>query len=677
MNFFSGMKIGAKISVGFGAILTLMTITSIIVYFSITSLIESSRWVNHTYEVIRVAEKVGAAMVDMETGQRGFLISGKDEYLEPYNAGITSFKVFLKKGQKLTSDNPDQGRRWREVNNLKLQWLQETAEPEIAARNQVTRGAEALTNFKMISSRLVGKNIFDAIRVMLADLDNKFKQQNNDKGSQLIILLTLDLLNMETGQRGFLLTGQDTSLEPFDNGQKSLKDHFSQARKVLRGGVSVSDINALENKIEDWVRLAAQPEIDARTSMNNYPLTIDDVTKMMDNGKGKFFMDTIRGVLNDIVDAEEILIKVRGEEQNSTSTYAKSLIIVGTLIAIGAGSFIAFFVIRDITLPINATNAILRNIAKGQGDLTQRVVVKTQDEIGELGEYFNLFISKLQGIISEVVSSANQLATAAEEMTVVSSQSRKNLIKQNGETMQVATAINEMSSAVEEVTRNTEHANVAASNANSELIAGKMLVDETLESIRHLSENIENSAAVLDRLKLHSESIGTVLDVIKDIANQTNLLALNAAIEAARAGEQGRGFAVVADEVRTLAKRTQDSTSEIENIITQLQTGAEEAVCVMESSRVKSSASLQKAEQDGEFLTSISSTLNTILDMSTQIANSTKEQACVTQEVNSGINSIQCIAEETSAGAEQTTKTSEEVAHLSANLQTLVGQFKV
>ena len=529
----------------------------------------------------------------------------------------------------------------------------------------------------MISSRLVGKNIFDAIRVMLADLDNKFTQQNNTQGSQLITLMTLDLVNMETGQRGFLLTGQDTSLEPFDNGQQSLSEHSAQTRKVLRGGVSVTDINALENKIGDWVRLAAQPEIDARRNMNNYPLTIDDVTKMMENGKGKFFMDTIRGVLNDIVDAEEILIKVRGEEQKSTSTYAKSLSIVGTLIAIGAGSLIAFFVIRGITIPINATNAILRNIAKGQGDLTQRVVVRTQDEIGELGEYFNSFISKLQGIISEVVSSANQLATAAEEMTVVSSQSRKNLIKQNGETMQVATAITEMSCAVEEVSRNTEHANVAASNANNELIAGKVLVDETLDSIRHLSENIENSAEVLDRLKIHSESIGTVLDVIKNIAGQTNLLALNAAIEAARAGEQGRGFAVVADEVRTLAKRTQDSTSEIENIITQLQSGTEEAVSVMGSSRVKSSASLQKAEQDGEFLTSISSTLNTILDMSTQIANSTKEQTCVTQEVSSGINSIQCIAEETSAGAEQTTRTSEEVAHLSANLQTLVSQFKV
>jgi methyl-accepting chemotaxis protein len=219
------------------------------------------------------------------------------------------------------------------------------------------------------------------------------------------------------------------------------------------------------------------------------------------------------------------------------------------------------------------------------------------------------------------VSSAKQLATAAEEMTVVSSQSSKGLLRQNNETIQVATAVNEMSSVVEKVTRNTENANIAASNANNELKAGKVLVDETLTSIRTLSVDVENSADALDRLKVHSESIGTMLDVIKNIAAQTNLLALNAAIEAARAGEPRRGFAVVADEVRTLAKRTQDSTSEIENIITKLQSGAEEAVSVMESSRSKSSISLQKAGQDGEFLSSISSTINTILDMSTQLRN--------------------------------------------------------
>jgi methyl-accepting chemotaxis protein len=453
---------------------------------------------------------------------------------------------------------------------------------------------------------------------------------------------------------------------------------LEQTRNILQdGAISRADIDTLEKKIGDWSRRAAQPEIDARKEINRYPLTINDVINMMEDGKGKLYMDSIRGVLKNIVKTEEVLKKTRSDEQASSSWFTKSFSIVGTLIAIIIGSIIAFFVIRGITLPIKATKAILRDIAQGQGDLTKRVDVKTQDEIGELGNYFNSFISKLQSIISEVVSSANQLASAAEQMTVVSSQSSKLLLNQNSETTQVAAAVNQMSCALEEVTRNTENASVASSNANNEVRAGSELVNQTLTSIQDLSTDVGNSADVLDKLKVHSENIGSVLDVIKNIATQTNLLALNAAIEAARAGEQGRGFAVVADEVRTLAKRTQDSTSEIEKIITQLQSGADEAVNVMESSRAKSNTTLQQAKQTGEFLSSISSTISTIVNMNTQIAVSAQEQEKVIQEVNRSITSIQDIATETSTGSQQTTKTSEEVANLSANLQMLVGQFKI
>lgn len=676
MGFFNNMKIGSKILSGYGVILALMMLVSIVVFISISSIVDASHWVNHTYKVIRNAESLSAAMVDMETGQRGFLITGKNKYLEPYSAGKIIFKNLIDEGQQLTSDNPSQVELWKEVERLESRWFKEAAEPEIAARRQVTLGSEAVANFKTVSSGPDDKNIFDAIRVMLGELENTFQQQNNTRGSQLVTLMTLDLVNMETGKRGFLLSGQDDSLKPFEQGQQSLSMHLEQTRTLVRAEVgNVADIDALEIKVGDWVRLAAQPGIEARRDMDRFPLTIDDVTAMMENSNGKLLMDSARSILKDIVDAEEVLIITRSDQQDLTSLFAKSFSILGTLVALGLGGIIAFFVIRSITLPIQATNRILRAIA--QGDLTKRVDITSQDEVGELGGYCNEFISKLQNIISEVVSSSTQLATAAEEMTVVSSQSSQGLLKQNSETTQVATAVTEMSSAVEEVKRNTENASIAASNANNEVTAGNELVNETLISIKTLSDDVVNSADVLDRLKVHSENIGSVLDVIKNIADQTNLLALNAAIEAARAGEQGRGFAVVADEVRTLAKRTQDSTSEIEQIITQLQSGAEEAVSVMESSRSRSSTTLQQAEKTGTFLASISSTINTILDMSTQIAASAKEQTKVTQEVGRSINSIQIIAEETSTVAEQTTKTSEEVALLGANLQTLVYQFKV
>lgn len=678
IKFFNNMRIGRKISVGYGLILVLMTVVSTVVYFSISSIVDASRWVNHTYEVIRVAETVGSAMVDMETGQRGFIITGKDEYLAPFIAGKATFSKLIVDGKKLTSDNPEQGIRWEKVEELESVWLAEVAEPEIEARRQVTLGAEANNQFKTISARIIGKEIFDSIRVILADLEAKFQRENNQRGSSIVTLITLDLVNMETGQRGYLLSGIDASLQPFNDGQKSLAIHLDQLSSVIgNSSVTSANIQSLQVRIGDWIGQAAQPEINARREMNRFPVNIDTVITLMEQGKGKYYIDQVRSVLKDIVDAEEVLIGIRGDQQASTSVFAKSFSIIATLVAIVLGIGIALLVIRGIMRPINATSTILYDISQGHGDLTKRVDVKSTDEIGEMGEYFNAFMSKLQIIVTDIISSANQLASAAEQMTTMSSESSKGLAKQNDETAQVATAINEMASTVEEVARNTESASVAATNADTEAKAGNQLVSETLSSIEVLATDVESSAKVLDKLKLHSENIGTVLDVIKNIADQTNLLALNAAIEAARAGEQGRGFAVVADEVRTLAKRTQDSTSEIEVIISDLQAGAEQAVNVMENSRAKSGTTLEQAVQTGEYLNSIASAVNTILEMNTQIAAAAQEQSTVTQEVSRNITNIQDVADGTSYGAEQTSQTSQEVAKLSSALQSLVSQFKV
>ncbi|MCE2593672.1 methyl-accepting chemotaxis protein [Motilimonas cestriensis] len=678
MLMFNRMMIRQKIFAGYGLVLLLMAIVSTVVYLSISSISDASRWVNHTYDVIRNADSVNAAMVDMETGQRGFMITGKDEYLEPYNSGKARFNELISKGKQLTSDNPAQVERWNEVNELKSKWLEEVAEPEIAARRLVSQGAKANQHFKEVSSRTVGKQIFDSIRAMLAGLNSKFDSEGNTSGAQLVTLLTLDLVNMETGQRGFLLTGLDESLEPFNQGQQSLKGHIEQLRSGLAySAVSAADVDALQNRIADWIKQAAQPEIDARREMSRFPMTIENISDMMAQGKGKLYMDQTRQVLKDIVDAEEVLIVIRGETQLAASQTAKTVSIMGTFIAIAMGIVIAIVIAKGIVGPLRQANVILGDIAKGEGDLTRRLVIHSHDEVGQLSNHFNAFMAKLESIIAEVVSSSNQLVKAAEEMTQVSHESSKGLNQQNSETTQLASAINQMALTIEEVAHNTESATLAAKNADNEAMSGNQLVVETLNSIKTLALDVGSAADVIDKLKLQSESIGKVLDVIKGIADQTNLLALNAAIEAARAGEQGRGFAVVADEVRTLAQRTQDSTSEIEVIISELQAGAEQAVNVMETSRVNSSTTLAQGEQTGKFLNSVTLAINTILELSTQIATAAQEQSSVTKEVSRNIVNIKNVAEETSAGAEQTRITSQEVAKLSSNLQRLVAQFKV
>jgi len=676
MNIFSKMRISTKVTLGYCLVIMLMCVISAVIYRGVSSIVDASKWVNHTYEVIRIAESVSAAMVDMETGQRGFLVTGQDEYLEPYFSGEKRSLELINKGKHLTSDNPEQGVRWDELKKLRSNWIKEVAETEIETRRKVEQGFESVENFKKISSRTVGKMIFDDIRRILQGLDDKFSAINNTSGSQLITLITLDLVNMETGQRGFLLTGKEESLEPYVAGQKSLDKHLNQATRIIRGtNVTQRDINQLSERINDWIKEAADPEINARRDVNNYPLAMTDIKKMMWEGNGKIYMDTIRGVIKDIVDAEEILIAKRSENQKSSSQFVILTTIIGTIIAILFSIVIAVIVTRSIATPIALINNRLKEVING--DLTKRIEINVHDELGQLSAYINSFLDGLQVTIQEILEAAKQLASSTSQVKTAATKSSQELDEQSNETAQVATAINQMARAIEEVARSTENANGSASQANQRAIEGNTLVQETLDSIKELTSDVDSSSTVLNELKAHSANIGTVLDVIRNIAEQTNLLALNAAIEAARAGEQGRGFAVVADEVRTLAKRTQDSTSEIQTIITDLQSGSEQAVLVMEKSRSKSCDTLEKAEKTGQFLSSITEAISKVLDMNTQISSAAQEQAAVTHDVNRSVVNIESISKSTVVGAQETEKLSDEVSELSKELRNLVAKFNV
>ena len=676
MSILSNMKLSSKLFGGYVVVLAVMVIVSAVIFNSIHQIVDSSTLVNHTHKVIRTAESVGAAMLDMETGQRGFMIAGKDEFLGPFIAGQNTFDALIAQGKNLTSDNPEQVERWKTIDQLKAQWLQEAALPEIEARREVSKGAKAIENFKQISSRTVGKEAFDSIRDALKVLEDKFSR--NQQGKYLVALTTLALVNMETGQRGFLLTGKDESLEPYIHGNDSLKKHLDQLRAIAaNSGVNLQDIQLVESRVEAWITKAAKPEIDSRREVNSHHMTIDDAAGLMQNGPGKNIMDSLRVELKRIVDAEEILIAARSEEQESTSNFAINFSVVGTIAAILIGLSVAFFITRGILTPLQATNNILKDIAEGEGDLTIRVPVDTNDEVGELGTSFNAFVEKLQSIIGEISDASSQMASASKEMTEIVEQTSTGIGKQKQETSMVATAITEMTTTVLEVANNAEGASSAAGKANNEAKEGRQIVHGTVEAITDLATSIENSASVMEELKKNSANIGTVLDVIKSIAEQTNLLALNAAIEAARAGEQGRGFAVVADEVRTLAQRTQQSTTEIESLIDNLQNGAEQAVKVMTKSREQTDLSVEKAQHAGQSLSSITQSVETILQMNTQIATASEEQSAVSEEIQRNVANIQNIAEETSAGAEQTNNASAELARLGGQLSTLVGQFKI
>ncbi len=366
-----------------------------------------------------------------------------------------------------------------------------------------------------------------------------------------------------------------------------------------------------------------------------------------------------------------IAFKAAEEQYQSMITQVTILLVAG----ISIGVLLAWVIISGISKGVTSVETVANSLA--DGDLTGRVDYKSKDEIGHIATAFNRMADKFSTAISQVKEAIAQLAAAAEETSVVNAQTTSGINQQQMETSQVATAITEMNATVHEVARSAVAAAEAAKEADTTFVEGKLVVDKIIDAITELANEVEQSSLVIRELENESESIGSVLDVIKGIAEQTNLLALNAAIEAARAGEQGRGFAVVADEVRTLAGRTQQSTQEIEEMINRLQSGANKAVQVMEVGKQKSMHGVEQASAAGEALNTINQAVDRINTMNTQIASAAEEQSTVTEEINRNIVNINEVAEQTSEGAKQAAIASDDLSRLAEELKQLVSQFKV
>jgi methyl-accepting chemotaxis protein len=318
-----------------------------------------------------------------------------------------------------------------------------------------------------------------------------------------------------------------------------------------------------------------------------------------------------------------------------------------------------------------------RDVSEGERDLRRRIDVHGDDGIDRLGRHFNTFLEKIHQTITDVVHDADRLATSATQVSEIAQTSTQSVRRQQSETDQVATAMNEMTASAQEVARNAEAAAEAAHNAESESQKGRKVVESAVGTIHALADEVSRANDVIQRVKTDTVQIGAVLDVIRTVAEQTNLLALNAAIEAARAGEQGRGFAVVADEVRTLASRVQKSTEEIQGMISRLQGGANDAVQVMESSRERAQSAVGQASQAGDALARITQAVVTINQMNSQIAQAANQQSTVAREIDVNITTISQVASTTADGAAQTAHESEELARLANHLQELVKQFRV
>ncbi|MDF1644807.1 MAG: methyl-accepting chemotaxis protein [Pseudomonadales bacterium] len=460
-----------------------------------------------------------------------------------------------------------------------------------------------------------------------------------------------------------VITGLETGLDVIMNDTSAFT---SMADSIMDlGQLDPSIVNQIKKVSTMYSDLGPYIEDNLIVGMGT-PLSPEDFdTKMTAN------IDEIYQLIDVIIPVVKVDLEARLSARNSSIfMLAAALALVVVLVAyLYAGFFVS----------VKATVGQIYDAAHkmAEGDMTVHVDVQSNDEMGDLSVEFNKMAENVHKLIQGVRETTQQVTSQSDQVEKIASRSSEDVSKQLLQTEQVATAMNEMTATVQEVARNSVGAANTAKLAHKEADDGKQLVISTLGMIDQLSGEINTSVEVINCLVEDSNNISQVLDVIKSIAEQTNLLALNAAIEAARAGEHGRGFAVVADEVRTLAQKTQESTTEIESMISRLQSGVDNAVSTMGSSRDMASNTVEESNKVGEALNHIVSAVTDIMAMNQQIATASEEQSSVANEIDRNIVSINTFGEQTSRGATETVDASREMSELTGKLDSMVSAFKV
>ncbi|MGH8415735.1 MAG: methyl-accepting chemotaxis protein [Pseudomonas sp.] len=630
-----------KLSLGFGLVLLLTLIITLTGWHSLDTMIERSESLTSIAQLNMMTEDLRAERII-------FRLENTPASAKSVRDGINEIEAHLTLLRK--DDHPADILEMLNKQSETVRALEQT----FTNLNQVlqTRDASRLqiNNLSDVVIKAVDQVEGDVLKAVSEEQDNKEKLDEFTN----ILQLRRHVQDAQFAVQAYLYTGKEAS--------------------------ETAAVAAIDEALMEVAQITASPSdtnasilMTARSALEDYRAQLNRLRELQTQAEAA--QESMEGMGDTLLTSTSDISTLQTQRRDSEADRSRSTLIGVALLAIVLGLLAAWLITRQIMVPLQQTLSAAKRIS--EGDLSVDLVIHRHDEMGGLQQSMQDMTLRLRTLIAGISDGITQIASAATQLSAVTEQTSAGVNNQKRETDQVATAMNQMTATVIEVARNAEEASEAALQADQQAREGDKVVADAIGQIERLAMEVTNSTDAVGQLKLESDKIGGVLDVIKSVSQQTNLLALNAAIEAARAGEAGRGFAVVADEVRSLALRTQESTEEIELLISALQSGTQQVVSTLDSSRTLTDRSVELSRRAGAALEHITRTVSTIQTMNQQIATAGEEQSVVAEQINRSVSTVRDVSEQTAAASEETAASSLELARLGTHLQEMVGKFRV